>query len=1117
MITCAECGSVNDDNAKFCGECGKPLPKEQKCPQCGALVPLGKKFCGDCGASLSGNSVGGLIGNKNVIAGDVTNTVTSNTYITHNQDDSKKAVTCAVCGLNMLLTKAYRCPECGEYVCKEHFVSDENMCTKCAEEKNKKKESSFKQKLEEVFSDGIVDSDEYEQLFALSTQLGITKARATDLISEMRAKINKNSAIRNDKLSDIEEKTFQRAIETFYVDGNAKEASRLMESIYARHPQNESVLGTYLSALSLIDAKKAKKIISELPVDLLRAYLANFDIEVRGMSSDNYINAEEILDIAGTRWNNALILKCRKVLLMYVKAVEYDDESYLHQAVDIITSFEKTIDPLEASWQFYVKSLINNALGDTISPVTQSYCKEHNLYFAVVNGLISGFPIIDKKELLATYVKNRKFESKKFKELNKYELNCIIQLARKNDPDAMLIVGDYCLAGNEFQFFAEHNAIEWYKKSALLGNAYAQQTLSKCYELGFNCNKSTEKVILWKAISESAPNIFNKVSKNISANDFLALLEKYISIQPFEEDKVIVIIKERLELDSPLIIHRMAIEIVLYEDDIIYCDEKSNEKNNIDLSLCPKDFSDEYKAHAEAWKTHDNALIEKTWGKILSIIEGYSFKHEIDNHNHSEYDYTSFCWNKKAAEQGYMLAQNKLGSYYYHGIGVTQDYKKAVEWYRKSADQGHAVAQNNLGSCYFSGIGVTQDYKKAVEWYRKSAEQGYVLAQNSLGNCYYDGVGVPQDYKKAVEWYRKAADQGNAVAQNSLGDCYYNGIEVTQDYKKAVEWWRKSADQGYMWAQDNLGDCYYNGIEVTQDYKKAVEWYRKAAEQGNPKSQVALGYCYERGIGIYRNYSEAVTWYKKSAEQDNAKAQYKLGVCYFNGWGVTKDYVESFKWCKKAAEQGYHDAQCHIARCYAFGDGVQRSKKEEFNCYKKYAEQGNPKAQQKLGTFYHFGEVVKRDLVIAEQWYKKSAEQGYSGGQDFLASLYEGQGRMDDAIRWYIKAGEQGNFSSQQSLIEIYSDRKEKDKFEYWLLKSVKTTSEAAIIVEMPYKAYIKNICVSEGQLVKKDQKLFVLGTTILGRHKDINSPIDGKILKVCATINSLQLKETPLVIILKG
>ena len=46
-----------------------------------------------------------------------------------------------------------------------------------------------------------------------------------------------------------------------------------------------------------------------------------------------------------------------------------------------------------------------------------------------------------------------------------------------------------------------------------------------------------------------------------------------------------------------------------------------------------------------------------------------------------------------------------------------------------AARQGHADAQSFLGSLYYNGEGVPQDYKEAFRWFLAAAEQGNALAQ----------------------------------------------------------------------------------------------------------------------------------------------------------------------------------------------------------------------------------------------------------------------------------------------------------------------------------------------------------------------------------------------------
>ena len=217
-----------------------------------------------------------------------------------------------------------------------------------------------------------------------------------------------------------------------------------------------------------------------------------------------------------------------------------------------------------------------------------------------------------------------------------------------------------------------------------------------------------------------------------------------------------------------------------------------------------------------------------------------------------------------AASRGDKVAQHSLGICYYHGYGVTKDYKQAVYWFTKSAIQEYVSAQVMLGMCYAKGYGVTKDYKQAMFWWKKAANHGDEEALYNIGTCYYNGNGVTKDYNQSVYWFTESANKGYAMAQNALGLCYEKGNGVTQDYNQAVYWYTKGANQGCAGAQYHLGRCYDNGQGVTQDYKQAVYWYTKAANQGNAKAQYSVGYCYEFGEGVSINYYRAREFYRKA-------------------------------------------------------------------------------------------------------------------------------------------------------------------------------------------------------------------------------------------------------------
>jgi len=181
------------------------------------------------------------------------------------------------------------------------------------------------------------------------------------------------------------------------------------------------------------------------------------------------------------------------------------------------------------------------------------------------------------------------------------------------------------------------------------------------------------------------------------------------------------------------------------------------------------------------------------------------------------------------------------------------------------AERGDVKAQANLGTMYYYGKGVPQDYAEAVRWYRRAAEQGYAKAQYDLGFMYAQDKGAPRDYAQSAGWVRKAAGQGDAKAQYVLGGMYRKGEGVPQDDAEAVRWFRKSAEQGLGMAQASLGEMYMRGQGVPRDDAEAVGWFRKAADQGDERAHAALAVLYYYGRGVPRNYAEAARWLGKVA------------------------------------------------------------------------------------------------------------------------------------------------------------------------------------------------------------------------------------------------------------
>lgn len=140
-MKCNNCGAEVAEGMKFCCDCGSPLPQEKKCVSCGATIALKMKFCPECGVPQSGEAAkpkfyaaAFAMGDKNVIAGDVTSNVTNNTTI-NNTYEAKADAVCHVCGKTIAGGEYFTCSKCGEVTCTSCYHSLKKLCHPCFEEK----------------------------------------------------------------------------------------------------------------------------------------------------------------------------------------------------------------------------------------------------------------------------------------------------------------------------------------------------------------------------------------------------------------------------------------------------------------------------------------------------------------------------------------------------------------------------------------------------------------------------------------------------------------------------------------------------------------------------------------------------------------------------------------------------------------------------------------------------------------------------------------------------------------------------------------------------------------------------------------------------------------------
>lgn len=104
---------------------------------------------------------------------------------------------------------------------------------------------------------------------------------------------------------------------------------------------------------------------------------------------------------------------------------------------------------------------------------------------------------------------------------------------------------------------------------------------------------------------------------------------------------------------------------------------------------------------------------------------------------------------------------------YLAGDGVPRDLTHAVALFERAAQDGNVAAQYRLGLLLRDGIGVVADAERAMTWLRLAADAAHPAAQFELGRLYLEGRGIPRDPTRAYAWLSLAAAQKVDGAQQA--------------------------------------------------------------------------------------------------------------------------------------------------------------------------------------------------------------------------------------------------------------------------------------------------------------------------------------------------------------
>jgi TPR repeat protein/serine/threonine protein kinase len=330
-------------------------------------------------------------------------------------------------------------------------------------------------------------------------------------------------------------------------------------------------------------------------------------------------------------------------------------------------------------------------------------------------------------------------------------------------------------------------AVKWYRKAADQGNAGAQYHLGVKYDKGQGVPGDVAEAVKW----------YRKAADQGHARAQFNLALKYDNGQGVPKNDAEAI---KWYLNAADKGHAEA----QYNSGLKYANGQG----------VPQDLSEAVKWYGKA-ADQGHATAQYELGlineKIFNDGKSSSFREALD-------------WYLKSATNGNIYAQHKLGIIYEHGVrwaiprsthlgtyslrvgmAIEKDMSESAKWYQKAAEQGHVESQNKIGEMYDKGEGVNQDHNEAVKWYKKAASDGNANAQNNLG-CKYDRGQImdKSPSMQAAKWFLEAAKQGHVLAQFNIGLKYDKGDGVPRDVNEATKWFQKAAAKGHRASADKI-------------------------------------------------------------------------------------------------------------------------------------------------------------------------------------------------------------------------------------------------------------------------------------------------------------------------
>jgi len=318
-------------------------------------------------------------------------------------------------------------------------------------------------------------------------------------------------------------------------------------------------------------------------------------------------------------------------------------------------------------------------------------------------------------------------------------------------------------------------------------------------------------------------------------------------------------------------------------------------------------------------------------------------------------------------ENGFIVEKNNVKLYVENSSKELCNIETAIQYYAKAAEQGCVEAELKLGDYY-----KLDEPQVAFEWFSRAAERGSTKAMLAIAT-----LPSPRDVK--IKWLIKA------TAKENSEDSYLAMLELaklSKDENEKLDWLNRAATQGGYKAKLEIAKMFEEGNGIDKDPSLALKYYEEVLSYSyfisykeRDEIKLKLAGFYERGTGTRIDIGKATAYYKElvSSGCEEAlewfKEQLEQGRAELFVW--LQDNATYRVKTKAHKEITRHNYCLYFleAECYEYGYCTNTNTRKALSIYNYFNKKlkANPKLENSIVSKAHkkIGEIARKGYAIA--------------------------------------------------------------------------------------------------------------------------------------------------------